>query len=165
MKRILLILLVFAVSCIILSQGGCERSKKSAPAVQTPAKSVVVEEKAPAGDKPAVEPVTPKPAADKPVRMVEKPAPKPDDGKGPRIKFDKLIHNFGDIDPGSNNICEFPFKNVGNALLKEERILAGGRRGYEIQVYRRLDAEFAEQERLCYNQRSGQAQDYADSKG
>ena len=101
MKRILLILLV---CCIILSQGGCAGSEKSAPAVQTPAKSVVVEDKAP--------------AADKPVGVVEKPAPKPDDGQGPRIKFDKLIHNFGNIDPGSNNNCEFSFKNVGNTLLK-----------------------------------------------
>lgn len=128
MKRILLILLVFAVSCIILSQGGCEGSKKSVPAVQAPAADKPAAEPVtpkPVTDKPAVEPVTPKPTADKPVRVVEKPAPKPDDGKGPRIKFDKLIHDFGNIDPGSSNICEFPFKNVGNALLKIIKVKPG----------------------------------------
>ena len=39
MKRISLIVVVFAVSCIILSQGGCKEAEKSAPAVQTPVKS------------------------------------------------------------------------------------------------------------------------------
>lgn len=129
MKRISLILVVFAVSCIILSQGGCRGAEKSAPAVQKPAPvvpaSAAVEQKAPAvvaprpvPDKPAPATDTPKPAADEQVRAAKEPVAKPDDGKGPRIKFDELIHNFGDIAPGSRNNCEFQFKNVGNALLK-----------------------------------------------
>jgi len=125
MKRISLILVVFAVSCIILSQGGCQGAEKPAPAVQAPAKSPADEQKAPAvvaprpvPDKPAPATDTPKPAPDEQVRVAKEPAAKPDDGKGPRIKFDELIHNFGDIAPGNRNNCEFQFKNVGNALLK-----------------------------------------------
>lgn len=135
MKRISLILALFAVCCIILSQGGCQEGEKSAqtaqksvPVVQTPVKSAIVEQKAPA-------PVTPKPATDKPVAVkptakkaapvavtpkpaANKSAAKPVDGKGPMIKFDKLINDIGGVDPGSNNFAEYNFKNVGNELLK-----------------------------------------------
>lgn len=39
----------------------------------------------------------------------------------PRIEFEKLIHNFGKIGPGTKNECEFKFTNKGNALLKITR--------------------------------------------
>jgi hypothetical protein len=41
---------------------------------------------------------------------------------GPRITFEKLTHNFGEISPGTKNPCEFKFTNTGNALLKIGKI-------------------------------------------
>lgn len=42
--------------------------------------------------------------------------------KGPRITFEKLAHDFGEISPGTKNPCEFKFTNTGNALLKIGKI-------------------------------------------
>ncbi|MHC4286547.1 MAG: DUF1573 domain-containing protein [Planctomycetota bacterium] len=41
---------------------------------------------------------------------------------GPRITFEKLTHDFGEISPGTKNPCEFKFTNTGNALLKIGKI-------------------------------------------
>lgn len=41
---------------------------------------------------------------------------------GPRITFEKLTHDFGEISPGTKNPCEFRFTNTGNALLKIGKI-------------------------------------------
>jgi len=95
MKRVSLIVVLLGIGCILLSQAGCKAAAKSpaegGPVVKTPAKTVAVAE----------------------------PAPKVDpNAPSARIKFDKLIHDFGSIDPASSNVCEFPFKNVGDALLK-----------------------------------------------
>ncbi len=35
-----------------------------------------------------------------------------------RITFEKVTHNFGDVAPGTNHLCEFRFKNTGNGILK-----------------------------------------------
>jgi hypothetical protein len=43
--------------------------------------------------------------------------PQPQKG-GPRIKFEKAAHDFGDVDPGAKKDCEFKFTNVGDSLLK-----------------------------------------------
>lgn len=37
---------------------------------------------------------------------------------GPAIMFEEVVHDFGNIEPGSKNLCEFKFKNAGNSLLK-----------------------------------------------
>jgi len=137
MKRVSLIVVLLAIGCILLSQGGCKAAAKSPaegePVVEAPAKTVAVAEPvpepvkpkpAPAKAKPApdmVEPAPekPKPAPDKPKPVVKKAAPKVDpSAPGARIRFDNLIHDFGDLDPGSSNVCEFGFKNAGDALLK-----------------------------------------------
>lgn len=134
MKRFTLIFGLLAVGCIVLSQGGCEEAEKSA---QTPTKSPLIEQKPsvpsenkavtepvtpePVVEKTVAEPVAPRPQTDKPsVAQIapEAPVEKPQEGKGPRIKFESLINDLGDIDPGSNNITEFSFTNVGTALLK-----------------------------------------------
>lgn len=44
-------------------------------------------------------------------------APKPVKG-GPAITFEKIVHDFGSIAPGSTNVCEFKFRNTGSSLLK-----------------------------------------------
>ncbi len=36
----------------------------------------------------------------------------------PGIAFEKVTHNFGDVGPGTNHLCEFRFTNTGNGVLK-----------------------------------------------
>ena len=36
----------------------------------------------------------------------------------PKIEFEKVVHNFGNVGPGTNNLCEFRFTNTGNSTLK-----------------------------------------------
>jgi len=36
----------------------------------------------------------------------------------PRIRFEKLTHDFGDVAPGTNHLCEFRFTNTGDDVLK-----------------------------------------------
>jgi hypothetical protein len=42
----------------------------------------------------------------------------------PRIKFDKLVHNFGQVGLKTENLCEFRFTNTGDGLLEIRQILA-----------------------------------------
>lgn len=39
------------------------------------------------------------------------------DEPGPRITFEKLTHDFGEIGPETKKACEFKFKNTGDSLL------------------------------------------------
>lgn len=128
MKRMSLILGLLAFSCIIL-QTGCQEAQNS---VQTPANATVVEKKEPAPPivrketpPPVVRKETPPPVAPKtpteaitPKPVAEKETTKPLDGKGPRMKFEQLIVDLGNIDPGSSNPADYKFKNTGDALLK-----------------------------------------------
>jgi hypothetical protein len=41
---------------------------------------------------------------------------------GPRIKFEKVICDLGEISPGAKNDCEFKFTNVGDRVLKIRKI-------------------------------------------
>ena len=133
MKRIWLILALLGIGCILLLQAGCEESEKSAqesePVVQTPVETAAVAEPVPEPVKAephtkaaaAPEPVSEKAesAAIEPKAVANETAAKTDpNASGARIKFDNLIHDFGDMDPDSSNVCEFAFKNVGDALLK-----------------------------------------------
>ncbi len=36
----------------------------------------------------------------------------------PRITFEKVTHNFGDVGPRTNHLCEFRFTNTGDGVLK-----------------------------------------------
>ena len=36
----------------------------------------------------------------------------------PKIEFEKVVHDFGNVGPGTNNLCEFKFTNAGNSTLK-----------------------------------------------
>jgi len=137
MKRISLILTLLGIGCLILSQAGCGEAEKSAkesePVVQAPVETAAVAEPAPepvkaepepakavpAPDKPEPASETPKPEAVEPKAVAEEAVVKADpNAPGARIKFDNLIHDLGDMDPDSSNVCEFAFKNVGEALLK-----------------------------------------------
>jgi len=138
MKRSCMILVVLGIVSILLSQIGCEEAQKPAQepqkVVQATEKPAAIAKEATEPAKPKSEPVTPEPVNPKPepvkaepVRpkpQVAKPKPEPEKPKadanapGPQIRFDKMVHDFGDIGPGTVNICEFGFKNVGEALLK-----------------------------------------------
>jgi len=41
---------------------------------------------------------------------------------GPAITFEKVVHDFGNIGPGSENVCEFKFTNTGDKLLTIARV-------------------------------------------
>lgn len=92
----------------------------------------------PVAEKPKPEPDKPEPAAVIPKPVAAEPKPEPvkqrepirragpvkvepevNAAKGkPAIRFDQTVHDFGDVDPGSNNVCEFGFQNVGDTVLK-----------------------------------------------
>ena len=40
----------------------------------------------------------------------------------PKIVFEKVTHNFGNVGMNSSHICEFRFKNIGNSLLKIDEV-------------------------------------------
>lgn len=133
-----MILAALGIGCVLLSQIGCEEAQKPAQepqkVVRAPEKPAAIAKEATEPAKPKPEPVKPEPVNPKPepvkaepVRpkpQASKPKPEPEKPKadanapGPEIRFDKMVHDFGDLGPGTANICEFGFKNVGEALLK-----------------------------------------------
>ncbi|HUT29811.1 MAG TPA: DUF1573 domain-containing protein [Sedimentisphaerales bacterium] len=86
------------------------------------------------GSKPV--PVLPKPSAG----PAENATAQPEIGKGgPKISFEKVICDRGELDSKRKQVCEFAFSNVGDAVLKIDRIetccgfrgtLKGGRKEY-----------------------------------
>jgi hypothetical protein len=95
MKRKCLILIVLIVASVCSLQSGCE-----AQAVAT--KESKSELTAPEQSTGSVK-----------AEM----APRPAKG-GPEITFEKVVYDFGKIEPGSQNVCEFKFTNTGDSLLK-----------------------------------------------
>jgi hypothetical protein len=95
MKRNCLILTVLIVTSICFLQIGCEEQ------------AVAAEESKPelTSSEPAGSPAKAETAA----QSVK---------GGPAITFEKVVHDFGNIEPGSKNICEFKFTNTGDSLLK-----------------------------------------------
>lgn len=52
-----------------------------------------------------------------------RPAPLTTVNKGtPRITFEKVIHDFGNVSPLTPHICEFNFTNTGNGILEIEEV-------------------------------------------
>lgn len=102
MNRNCLILAAFVVGCLLLLQVGCQEELKA------PEESKTVLS---APNEPAIGPVKTKtvPEANEP---------------GPKITFEKVVHDFGEIGPGTNNSCEFKFTNTGDGLLKNVRVKA-----------------------------------------
>jgi hypothetical protein len=94
MRRSCLVLII-VFSSLLLLQIGCEEQAK------------VVEKPVPAGREEglAFSPKTAE-AAPKPERMP------------PKITFEKVVHDFGEIGPGTKNYGSFKFSNTGGELLK-----------------------------------------------
>jgi hypothetical protein len=95
MKRNCLILTVLIVTSICFLQISCEEQ------------TVAAEESKP--ELTAPEPTTGSVKAETAPQSVK---------GGPEITFEKVVHDFGNIEPGSKNVCEFKFTNTGDSLLK-----------------------------------------------
>ncbi len=90
MRRHVMLLLALTVSAVLLLEGGCQ---KPAAVTQEP--------------KPA--PVKPEPTVQQQKVEPNKPTPK--------IAFEKVVHDYGKVGPGTDNVGEFRFTNQGDALL------------------------------------------------
>jgi hypothetical protein len=44
------------------------------------------------------------------------------DETGPKITFEKVVHDFDEVGPGSKKTCEFKFTNTGNSLLEITKV-------------------------------------------
>jgi hypothetical protein len=103
MKRICLILIVLFGVCVLLSPVGCQERPSNAEESKSELKASApgVSEAESEGDKAPLE-AEPLPKAEK---------------LGPRIKFKSIVCELGRIGPGTNNVCEFEFTNIGDELL------------------------------------------------
>ena len=115
MRRNRLILSILIVGCVLLLHVGCQEQRK----VPEEPKTVLVEP-GPEADLSDSARLEPPPAEAKTIetKVLE---------VGPRIKFEKVVHDFGEVKRNSSNVCEFRFANVGDAVLKIERIISGCR--------------------------------------
>ena len=97
-----MILTVFVVGSVLFlpidCQGQALVAEESKP-VLTESKPAVVQEKAKTA-----------PEADKPAKPASK------------ITFEKVVHDFGEVGSGTNNVCEFKFTNTGDSLLKITKV-------------------------------------------
>jgi len=133
MKCSWLILVILTTGSILLTQVGCQEAQKSVERGEEPVvgvdKSATAPDK-PGPAKPAPDTGTVKTAPDKPVpasarrprrippRLEPVTAKLDPNAPSAKIRFQKLVHDFGDIEPSSRSLCEFGFKNVGDAQLK-----------------------------------------------
>lgn len=108
MGRNWLILTFFVIGGILMFGFGCQELSESMLVPEVPAapnEPAVVTAKAQEPEKTAPRVVETKPPPD--VKALT-----------PIIRFDKVIHDFGEIGPGSSNTCEFVITNAGEGLLK-----------------------------------------------
>ena len=102
MRHKCLILTVFALCCVCLVQFGCqEQAKAEAKAEDNAENKLVSKTKAVDEVKPKTEPEIKQ--------------------SGPRLTFEKVIHDFGDVSPGTRHTYNFKFTNTGDKVLKINR--------------------------------------------
>ncbi|UCG49909.1 MAG: DUF1573 domain-containing protein [Phycisphaerales bacterium] len=117
MKREWIILTVVLAMLVLLVPAGCQQQ------AETP-------REAPTGSETPKEPPVVQKEEPTPVVSMEKPEPKTTQQKPqesnpePRIRFEKIVHDFGDVGPGSANTCEFRFMNVGKGTLRITNVTA-----------------------------------------
>jgi hypothetical protein len=97
MKRNWVILILLLISCTLLLQYGCEE--------QTRTSSQLSPDWFTQGNWPTYQP-----AAGNASR-----------GE-PKITFEKVTHNFGNVGPVTNHLCEFRFRNTGGGILKIDEV-------------------------------------------
>ena len=71
--------------------------------------------------KQAEKPATPEAALVKPKPMVEPEKPEPKE-PAPKITFEQVILDFGEVGPGTRSVKELKFTNTGDAPLKIEKV-------------------------------------------
>jgi len=120
--------ILLVAGCFLLAHVSCQEQAKQAEAPKitpTASNKAATAPVAPASDK---GPSQTSPAKAKTTSVPNKPAPKrpqtaeKKQGQGPEITFEKLMHDFGDVAPGTANTYKFNFTNTGNALLKIGKI-------------------------------------------
>ncbi|MBN1805011.1 MAG: DUF1573 domain-containing protein [Sedimentisphaerales bacterium] len=99
-NRLIVIVLTIFLCCFLFLQTGCEEENMS-PGVLNP--NWFQQQQWAALNQQA------------PQRMVATAQPVREE---PRIEFEKITHDFGDVGPGSKHICEFRFTNTGNGVLR-----------------------------------------------
>jgi hypothetical protein len=102
--------MTIAVACTLICGTGCS---DNGPATRTTE---------PAGQTPTVVPETDSQAAEKPAAAAVDQQKTDEtqfaaDLKLPKIRFEKVLHDYCDVGPGSKNKCNFPFKNIGDGPL------------------------------------------------
>ncbi len=114
MNRNCLILATFVVGCLLLLQAGCQEQAKAPEEFKT----VLVRQDA-GPNEPTIGPVKTKTVAE-----ANKPPAATHRGEGPKIAFEKVIYDFGEVGQRTTNSCEFKFTNTGDGLLKIVRVKA-----------------------------------------
>ena len=129
------VVIVFVAGCFLLAHAGCQEQAKQAEGPKITATASA--ERHPLDNKVVIAPVAPAsdkgPSQTSPTRAKTTSVPKKSaqkrpqttvksQGQGPEITFEKLMHDFGDVAPGTTNTYEFKFTNTGNALLKIGKI-------------------------------------------
>ena len=95
MGRDRLVLTILAVGCVLFFHAGCQEKQRVA------AESKTMLQTAESVDE-----------AGKAETSTDVNAP------SPKITFENVVHDFGQIGPKTENICEFKFTNTGDSLLK-----------------------------------------------
>lgn len=95
MKRNCLTLLALIIAFVLLLQIGCQEQAK---VPDEPTSALVAAEPAIGQEEAEIIPQASQPA--------------------PKITFEKLVHDFGEVAPGTKQVGEFKFTNTGDSLLK-----------------------------------------------
>jgi hypothetical protein len=104
------VVVVFVVGCVLLAHVGCEEQLEGAKTAKS----------GPSGSKPALTELKQGTAAPLPQQQepVNATSTAQATGSLPALKFEKLMHDFGQVGPMTKNVCEFKFTNTGGSLLK-----------------------------------------------
>jgi len=97
MKRNWVILIILLTNCFLLLQSGCEE--------QTTSSRQLSPDWFTRGDWPTTQP-----------------AAGTNRTGAPRIVFEKVTHNFGNVGPVTNHLCEFRFRNAGSGMLQIDEV-------------------------------------------
>lgn len=54
--------------------------------------------------------------------ILQSSSPVKDGNPAPKIKFEKLVHDYGTIEKGADGACVFKYKNTGNDILMITRV-------------------------------------------
>lgn len=121
---VLTLCLVIMGGVILSTQSGCQNQSAgpAAGGVRQPAPSPQPQEQASSKTEPVSaagrpEAALPRPRVE-PLPRQPQPSIVQAGQPAPRIKFDQVVYDFGDVSPGTKHIGQYKFSNTGDALLK-----------------------------------------------